>query len=859
MPRGRADLSGSSVGRFQIVSLLGAGGMGEVYRAEDPKLKRPVALKRMALALRNDERYRQRFLREAARACAVDHPNIARIYDVFEHEGELFLVMEYVEGATLRRRMQEQRLSTEQFLEFATQCTEALVAAHAVGVIHCDLKPENIMLTHAGTAKVLDFGVAKRLPVETDGSAVTQSMDTRPGAIGGTLPYAAPEVLLDKPPDARSDIFSMGVVFYETLTGKHPFLAPSKIATADKILHENPRPVSSTQPNLPLGLDQVVSRALAKNPAERYQRAQDLAEDLKRLRREPTASLAAPSVRQRPRFVRTATLVAVIAAIVVAAVLARFLLTARHGDDRLPSQKHLAVLPFRAVGQGSADQAYAQGLTETLTAKLAQLTVAENLHVTPVSESRRMSSIAQARRELGVNLVVEGSVRRAGDAVRVSYELIDAAQQRHFRGDTITASAADPFGLEDLVVESVLRSVEIEVALDKRRAVSAPQTQIADAYGFYLRGRGFLQDDAFNAAITAFTRAVELDGRFAPAHAALGEAYWRKYEDTKERRWVDRAQQSCEQARQLDAKLPAARICLGTLSQGTGRHELAAAEFQRALEVDAASETAYRGLADAYSRLRRPREAEQTYLKAIAVRPHYWAGYYWLGAFYAEQARYPEAAQQFHRAIELFPENARLYTGLGAVHLYVGKYGEAIEVLRRSIELHPTFGAYSNLGTAYMRLRKFSEAVQAYEKASELSAKDYRAAGNLASAYYWVPGMRDKSRAAYERAITLAEDELRVNPNQPGPYIRLGEFHAALGQRDAAHRYLQRALRISPRDPDLLWHAAQAHALLGERDQAVRFLQKAVAHGLAPAEITGSAVFDGLRDHPRFGTLIGSQ
>src|SRR5712671_6486968 len=270
-----SSLSGAVAGRFLIRGRLGAGGMGEVYRADDIRLKRAVALKRMSPHLRADQRYRERFFKEAESASGLTDEHVAAIYDVLEENGEIFLVMEYVEGETLRQRMYRP-LALEEFLNIAVQCADALVTAHAHGIVHCDLKPENIMLTATQQVKVLDFGVAKRLPRTDQSSTVEES-----GVLSGTPGYMSPEVLLNKFPDTRADIFSLGVVFYEALTGHHPFKARGFVATSQRILQESPPPVSRFNPQVPPAVDSIVSRMLAKAPEQRLASALQLGAELR--------------------------------------------------------------------------------------------------------------------------------------------------------------------------------------------------------------------------------------------------------------------------------------------------------------------------------------------------------------------------------------------------------------------------------------------------------------------------------------------------------------------------------------------------------------------------------------------------
>src|SRR5438552_1207027 len=272
------SLSGSVVGRFRIGERLGKGGMGEVYRAEDTRLKRTVALKRLAPSLRSDSLYRHRFLEEAERASRFSDSHVAAVYDVLEERGEIFLILEYVEGENLRQRLR-QPLSLDEFFTIAIQCAEALVSAHKQGIVHCDIKPENIMLTNEGQVKILDFGVAKHLPRSDQSSTVD-----RAGTFAGTPAYMSPEVLLEQPPDGRADIFSLGVVAYEVLTGQHPFMAGSFVATTDRIRRETPASIRIFNRAVPEDLEALINKAMAKDPAQRYASAQDLVDDLRNVR-----------------------------------------------------------------------------------------------------------------------------------------------------------------------------------------------------------------------------------------------------------------------------------------------------------------------------------------------------------------------------------------------------------------------------------------------------------------------------------------------------------------------------------------------------------------------------------------------
>ncbi len=853
------DLTGTAVGRFVIRARLGAGGMGEVYRAEDTVLKRPVALKRMATELRGDERYRQRFLKEAERASSLSDHHIAGVYDVLVVKDEVFLVMEYVEGSTLRQRLRE-ALDVEEFLSVATQCAEALVAAHERGIIHRDLKPENIMLTPRGHVKVLDFGVAKRLPVP-DEAAATRSLGTQRGTLSGTPAYMAPEVLLEKESDGRADIFSLGVSFYEALTGRHPFLAESFMATSDRILHEDPPPPGQVNPRVPAGLDRVIARMLAKAPGARYATAADLLHDLR--------ALAVPGAwRWRLRLTRRqsiglATTLAVVLVLSLFSVPGvRLRLLRWTGVARIPAQKSLVVLPFRSIGGGPEDQFYCDGMTETLTAKLTQLTATHELAVAPASDvrARQVASAEAARRDLGGTLVLAGTVFRSGGKVRINYELVDTKTMRQLRADTITAQASDPFAVQDQVVEGVTQMLDLALGPAERRAIVTHGTEVAGAFDLYLQGRGFLQNYEkpmnIENALTAFDRALKLDPHYALAYAGLGEAFWRKHENTREMQLVGAAREACDRAVAIDPKVAEPHICLGALYNGTGQYEKAVDEFQRALEDEPTSDDAYRGLASAYEKTNKLAEAERTYRRAIEIRPSYWVGYRELESFYFRRGRYAEAARQILKATELAPDNPYVYSSLGAMYHMMGKEEEAIGALKKSLALRPTSGAYTNLGTIYHFQRRYAEAVPLMEKAVELSAGDFQLWGNLGETYRRVPELAAKAPEAYRQAVRLAEQRLSINPKDAETRAWLAVYQIKLGNKEAALSEIEHARRLTPQNVNVLFRAAQVYELAGERGRALRALKAAIESGYSIAEVRTAADLADLRKDPRYQRLI---
>lgn len=859
-PPYQGELPSQIAGRFLVRSCLGKGGMGEVYLADDSKMKHPVAIKRLAAPLRADMEYRQRFFREAERASQLkDYRNVAAIYDVLEDDGELFLIMEYVEGQTLRQRM-AQPVSFEQFLKIAIQCAAGLAAAHAHHIVHCDVKPENIMLTPEDQIKILDFGLAKHF-VPPDASTISFSGFQM---AGGTTGYTAPEVLCEQTPDERADIFSLGVVFYELLTGTRPFHAETPVGMAARILQDEPIPVRRLNVKVPLELDRIVSRMLAKDRRLRYANASELLPELRQLREETsqTARFARYIVKSAGWKRGVAFTAALVLMLALAIPAARNRVKDWFFPPPIPQTKHLAVLPFTVVEGNDSQKAFSYGLAETLSAKLSQLSEDHSIYVVAPSEIRaqHVETADQARRAFGANLVLEGNLRQSGNVMRITYALVNSQDRQQLRAATIAEDASDPFAVEDRVSASVLKALELELRANEQAKFRARGTMQPDAYDFYLQARGYLQDyhkpENLQNAVFVFQRALERDPNYALAYAGLGEAYWQRFLASHDKTWVDQALAACQKASALAPDSAEAEGCLGVVYNGTGQYELAAQQFQKAIGNEPTDDAAYRGLADALERMGKPAAAELTYKQAVQLRPNYWAAYNDLGMFYWKQGRYREGEEMFSHVTLLQPDNVRGYSNLGAMLILEGRYAEAIPSLQRAIAINPSFDLYSNLATAYFYSRNYADAATAYEFAAQLDPRNCLIQGNLGDAYYWAPGKRAYAANAYRKAIALANEELRVNPKDEYLLGNLAKYHAMLGERQAALDSLKRGLTITPDVPELLFDVAFVHQQFGETDEALRWLAKSIRVGFSVANVRDDPVFASLKTNPQFHALM---
>src|SRR5688572_22908601 len=455
----------------------------------------------------------------------------------------------------------------------------------------------------------------------------------------------------------------------------------------------------------------------------------------------------------------------------------------------------------------------------------------------------------------GATQVLRGTADDEGGAVRVRLELVDPVAKRVMRAHEVTATDNGRDALDNRLLDAVLGLVDVTPTERERQTLAAPAAA-AGAGDFYLQGLGYLQDDSrpehVDTAVKLFERALELDPRYAPGLAGLGEAYWRKYSETRDAAWATRAQQTCERALAVDERAAAPHRCLGVVATGIGDYEKSVEEFQHALDREPESELARIGLATAYERLGLADRAEKTYLDAIAVRPRYWSGYSRLGAFYYTQRRYADAEKMFRRGLELHPDSWRGYSNLGALLFVQDRIPEAIDSFRKSIAIRPNYQAASNLGTLYYyETRDYARAAEAFSQAVKLDEDEYVVWGNLAAALDWA-GRKTDAKKAYTKAAQLAEQRLAVNPREPRVTMSFAEYLAALNQVERARAAMDKALELAPGDARMMFQAAAiTEHSFGDREKALEWLGRALEAGYEWREVQRSPVFDSLRQDKR--------
>lgn len=852
---------GQVLGHYRLIEQIGAGGMGVVFRAHDEQLRRDVAVKIIPPTLIPDERSREQFHQEALAVGRLNHPNIAMGFDFGEENGIDYLVTEYVPGITLDEKIGGQAMPQTMALRLGVQLLNGLAAAHREHVVHRDLKPSNIRINRDGQLKILDFGLAQ-LNDPVDESAETINLDTDL-SVSGTLPYMAPELLRNESADERTDIWAAGAVLYEMATGKRAFADKKPTILVDTILHYDPVKPSLLNQTVTPSFEAVIMRALDREPDGRYQSAAEMSADLTNLlagdevatatlRRRDAAQLAA--ARRRQRLVLGVLLV-LLAGVAIGYFLKRFL---------APQQKILAVLPIDMVGQDQATNALGLGLMETLTAKLSQVSDSDSIQVVSSRDLRdqKVKTAEDARREFGSDFVIESSIQKEGDTIRVNSFLVDTKTHRQLASRTITVDAGDSFGLQDRVVSETLDMLPVRIGPAQRQKLVVKQDTKPAAYEAYMRGRGYLLEftkpEDLDNGIAEFSQAVKIDPNYALGYAALGDSYVVGFQQYyRENNWIDKALHYCEKSLSLNPDLVEGRICLGNVYDATGKYDKAVQEFQRAVRSEPGNENAVRGLADAYSNLGNFAGAESAYKEAVALRPNYWRVYSWLGTFYFNQNRYDDAAQAYLKATQLAPGSYLGYLNLGGAYLAQGRYADAIDALNQSRALHPSTDVYLDFGYVYTLMRRYPEAIAALEQALKIDDRDWMISGNLADALYWSPNRRGEAAAKYNKAISIASSKLKVNPDDVASLGYLADYSAMLGDRQAAFDYLQRALKLAPNNGDVLFRAAIVYNHFNEPDQALSYLKKAAQMGYSRSWIRDTPDFDNLHQNPQFQAIIG--
>jgi serine/threonine protein kinase/Tfp pilus assembly protein PilF len=703
---------GKTISHYKILEKLGEGGMGVVYKAQDTKLDRIVALKFLPKDLLCDEEAKTRFEHEAKAASALDHPNICTIHEIDEVEGDCFISMAYIEGKSLKEVIKEKTHSIEEILKIAIQIAEGLNVAHKKGIVHRDIKSDNIMLADEGLVKIMDFGLAKLKGV---------SKLTKTGTTLGTMQYMSPEQAQGIEVDQRSDIFSFGVVLYEMITSQLPFKGEHEAAIIYSIISETPEPLARYKANVPEGLQRIVDKALEKNRDERYQHVDDMRADLRKLKKELESTKEQPSAKKL--------------------------------------QPSIAVLPFTNLSADKEQEYFCDGMAEEIINALSQV---EDLRVvartSAFSFRGKEIDIREIGRKLNVETLLEGSVRKAGNRVRITAQLINVADGYHLWSERYDREMEDIFAIQEEISLSIVDKLKVKLLKEEKVKLGKRYTDDPEAYNLYLKGRYFWNrryEGGLQKAVECFQKAIDKDPFYALAYAGIADCYnqfglW-SFLHPKEA--YPRAKVACAKALEIDDTLAEAYASLGWI--------------KTFYDWDWA-------------------EAEKAFKRALTLNPNYAAAHYFYGLYLAIMGNGVEAIAEVKKSVELDPLCLAHNAVLGLSLCWWRQYDEAIEQLHNTLEMDPNFAlTYFFLGLTYAGKQRWKEAIVSLQKSVNLWQGGPIAVGYLGFAY----GMSEQE----DEALSMLDQLSRLSQQRYVSSLYKALIYGGLGKKDQAFEYLDKA------------------------------------------------------------------
>ncbi|UCF36492.1 MAG: protein kinase [Acidobacteriota bacterium] len=849
------ELVRKTVSHYKILKKIGAGGMSEVYKAEDTRLGRNVALKFLPVKFAQDRLALERFTREARAASALDHPNICTIHDVGEHEGQPFIVMQFLEGRTLRELIKRAPFEIEQILDISIQVSSALDKAHEKGIIHRDIKTGNIILTHDGLAKILDFGLAK---LNEEQSSTPDDRKTSPGVPIGTTLYMSPEQVRAEELTPRTDLFSLGVIIYEMATGRLPYSGTTSGAVFDEILNKAPISPVRINPHIPDALEHIILKCLEKDPELRYQSARELLADLRRLSRDsgrsltdssPTLTLAKTKPQRGLSWQQTAAIAALLSAFFLAWWMGVF--------DPSPVDASVGVIPFSNSSGDANQEALADGLTEDIVAQLSKISGLSVYRFRGLEESPQDKAA-----ELGVATLLEGTVRRVGNKIRISTQFTESQSGRVLWSENYDQELTDIFNLQTEIALQVASALQVELLPAEKTEVEINPTDSIEAYDLYLQGR-FLRHtqenpEGLRQAVEYFRQAIAKDNQYALAYAGLAECYFMLASIYGAEPW-EKFGDAARSALQYGENLPEPHVAMGLwLDFWDDDAEGADAEFRRALEIDPRQSNARRE----YSRflMRRGRfgealrEIEKVHDPMFAVTVHLTRA-----EIYRYRGQYDAALQEAHRFSEIWTGSDEPLLQMALCYAAMVEYEKAEQLAARISQDHP----------ARDRLLSLIHLLQGRMQEAKVAADRLILLQPEVPFSWWVSGYvklwngeNAAAQADFERAYQLkATDDL----NWWRPYATyLGKTLWNLGDTQSANRFFnerlaadQNAIDAGSQYPDLLKDRAVIYATRGEIDNALQWMQRAVDSGYLLYDIAErDGLLQPLYEEPRFQQMM---
>ncbi len=707
--------------------------MGEVYLAEDRKLDRRVALKILPPEFAEDEDKMNRFVREARSASALNHPNIITIYEIGETKGTHFIATEYIEGETLQTRLREQSLSLRSTLEIALQIASALDAAHRAGIVHRDIKPDNVMVRQDGIVKVLDFGIAKltatkNSEVETEGETRAQ-IRTRVGVIMGTVAYMSPEQARGQETDARTDIWSFGCVLYEMLTRQKPFQGETITDVLANIIHREPVSILVHRKDAPAELERIIIKTVCKDKDERYQSAKELFNDLKQLQTRMLIEAELIRSGEAEKIAQT---------------------------QSSPFLNSIAVLPFANISAEKDNEYFSEGLTEEIIMNLSKLqmlkVVARGSTMRYVKEGKTHK---QAANDLGVQYLLEGSVRRQGKDLRITAQLIDAMGDVYLWAETYRGTIEDIFEIQEKVAAEIVQALQLRLSPDEKQILKKRFTKNTEAYQLYLQGRFFWNkrsEESLKTAITYFEKAIEKDPRYALAWAGIADSYslLGEYGNIPRKEIYPKAEAAVNKALEIDDRLAEVHTSFASL--------LMLSKWDWV-------------------------NAEKEFKLALELNPNYATAHHWYSQWFLNMGRLEESLRMISRAVELDPVSQAILKDKGLTLYYSRQYDDTIEMARKTLELDPDYAAaHRLLSLAYQGKELFDEAIAENRNWGNLTGNKVETNVTLAQLHA-VSGQIEDARKLVE---VVEKDKLMVEQ----VYRGLALVYAALGENDIAFKWL---------------------------------------------------------------------
>lgn len=849
---------GATVSRYEILARVGAGGMGEIYRALDHGIGREVALKILPDRFRGEPGRLNRFEQEVRSVGAIDHPNILAVHDAGVHDNRPYLVSELLEGADLEQRMKAGDVTVRRALEIAVETAEGLAAAHARGIIHRDVKPANLFITGDGHVKILDFGIAKLMSTTgTDlGSSVPTAVTaTQDGAMIGTPAYMSPEQLRGDTLDHRTDIFSFGVVLYEMLAGHRPFSADNAVQLAMAIQSSDPPSITATVGFLPPAVQGVVRRCLAKRPEERFSSAHDIALTLRAILDAPSESAAKPVTRPFRRRSRRLLPTAVVVAAIVA--LGVWLVAPLMLPPPLPANLRVAVLPFFA--DTPSNEPLAAGFTELVTDAVELLEAQESgrlWHVPRVAAGFwGADDLADQAALFGVTLGLRGALASRPEELRLDLELVEAETGRVLRRLVLDHDPLDLPALQREPLERLAAALDLALAQATRKRLDARTTNVVAAFEPYLRGVGLLYGSDspldWERAAALLATSTERDPFFVPAAIARADAGLRRLDPKASPGGLGDARRWALRAVELAPDDPDSHLALARVERAAGDGRAERAAIERAVELEPDRAASHRRLAACLERLGDGDAALAAYERAIFLQPDYWEPYWMVATLHALRGNFHTAANRYRTAAEVAPDNHWNANGAGAALYELERRDGARAAFERSVALEATHVALSNLGTLEFEDGRFGAAAGYFERALELEPDDRGVWASLGTALHF-GGRPAAGVEAFRRAVELGEAELFDAPEEPEVLAQVAGSLGMLGVTERGLELARRAARQEGMSAVVMGQLAEAFEDLGEREAALEWILKAFDGGLKPVWVERRPSLQALRTDARY-------